>query len=367
MSYAHAGCHGCCHGHSWTSVADSTSGALVDNFWNVDKGFFNLRSNENENSGINYWPQAHAMDVVVDAYVRTGDSRYAAMFDKWFEGIKLQNGEGSGYQNDFYDDEAWVALTMTRLYNVSQDKKYLNVARELYDDIAKGWNTEYAKGGVAWRKSQPWSKNACINGPMSLLAFKLYKATGDRDYADFGLKVYKWLRENLIDLSTGFVADNIDGRTGKVNSWSFTYNQGTAMAAALEAYRYSGTPDYLADARLVAHYGITSPKFVDAASGVMLYEDGNVPGEGDGALFRAVFFRYLYDMATAAEIPAETRAGYVRAMNVSADSLRACTDSRGCLALFHPDWRKVVKPGESGTLNAQVSVCTLMETLGRME
>lgn len=367
MSYAHAGCHGCCHGHSWTSVADSTSGALVDNFWNVDKGFFNLRSNENESSGINYWPQAHAMDVVVDAYVRTGDSRYAAMFDKWFEGIKLQNGEGSGYQNDFYDDEAWVALTMTRLYNVSQDKKYLDVARELYDDIAKGWNTEYAKGGVAWRKSQPWSKNACINGPMSLLAFKLYKATGDRSYAEFGLKVYKWLRENLIDLSTGFVADNIDGRTGKVNPWSFTYNQGTAMAAALEAYRYSGTPDYLADARLVAHYGITSPKFVDAASGVMLYEDGNVPGEGDGALFRAVFFRYLYDMATAAEIPAETRAGYVRAMNVSADSLRACTDSRGCLALFHPDWRKVVKPGESGTLNAQVSVCTLMETLGRME
>ena len=137
MSYAHAGCHGCCHGHSWTSVADSTSGALVDNFWNVDKGFFNLRSNENESSGINYWPQAHAMDVVVDAYVRTGDSRYAAMFDKWFEGIKLQNGEGSGYQNDFYDDEAWVALTMTRLYNVSQDKIYSEPSEFLLDTRCK--------------------------------------------------------------------------------------------------------------------------------------------------------------------------------------------------------------------------------------
>ncbi|MDE6528306.1 MAG: glycosyl hydrolase family 76, partial [Muribaculaceae bacterium] len=107
----------------WAAAADSSTVALINYFWNENSGFFNSTSKNADGRGWNYWPQAHAMDVIIDAYLRTNDSRYSDMFDKWFEGIKLQNDGGNTnvYTNDFYDDEAWIALTMTRLYNVTKN------------------------------------------------------------------------------------------------------------------------------------------------------------------------------------------------------------------------------------------------------
>ena len=32
------------------------------------------------------------MDVMIDAYNRTGDSKYSDLFDKWYVGIKAKNG-----------------------------------------------------------------------------------------------------------------------------------------------------------------------------------------------------------------------------------------------------------------------------------
>lgn len=47
---------------------------------------------------------------------------------------------------------------MVRLYETTQDEKYLNTAKELWGYIEGGWNEEYGDGGVAWRADQPWSK-----------------------------------------------------------------------------------------------------------------------------------------------------------------------------------------------------------------
>lgn len=42
----------------------------------------------------NYWPQAHAMDVLVDAYMRTGKSYYKELFPLWWEGMPKYNFAG---------------------------------------------------------------------------------------------------------------------------------------------------------------------------------------------------------------------------------------------------------------------------------
>ena len=34
-----------------------------------------------------YWPQAHAIDGVTDAFLRTGNERYRSLFAKWFSGM----------------------------------------------------------------------------------------------------------------------------------------------------------------------------------------------------------------------------------------------------------------------------------------
>ena len=59
---------------NWTAAADSSSQSLANGFWNSGSSYFNY--NNSGNTDFHYWPQAHGLDVLVDAYDRTGNSLY---------------------------------------------------------------------------------------------------------------------------------------------------------------------------------------------------------------------------------------------------------------------------------------------------
>ena len=75
----------------WSSRADSSSRSLMSNFWNSTCYYFNESSGA-DSWGNHYWPQAHALDVLVDAYLRSGDNFYRAYFAQWLEGVHRANG-----------------------------------------------------------------------------------------------------------------------------------------------------------------------------------------------------------------------------------------------------------------------------------
>ena len=179
----------------WDAAADSSSVTLIDRFWNTEENYFNY-GNDGSIKDFHYWPQAHAMDVMIDAYNRTGDSKYSDLFDKWYVGIKAKNG--GSYWNNFYDDMEWIALTMIRLYEVTDENKYLETSQEMWNEIKTGWN-DYAGGGIAWTHDRLWSKNACSNGPAALIAARLYRINGNQEDLDWAVNIYKWERENLFN------------------------------------------------------------------------------------------------------------------------------------------------------------------------
>lgn len=50
----------------WNEVADSATNALVEHFWHKDKHYFVYNSDEfDTTTDPGYWPQAHAMDVIL--------------------------------------------------------------------------------------------------------------------------------------------------------------------------------------------------------------------------------------------------------------------------------------------------------------
>ena len=59
----------------WNKMAEGMSQALIDRFWGANfygfdkRYYFNYGSNLSNLTTNHYWPQAHAMDVVVDAYI----------------------------------------------------------------------------------------------------------------------------------------------------------------------------------------------------------------------------------------------------------------------------------------------------------
>ena len=68
----------------WNKMAEGMSRALIDHFWGAkfagypDRYYFNYGSDLSNMATNHYWPQAHAMDVVVDAYLRTSNQYFMA-------------------------------------------------------------------------------------------------------------------------------------------------------------------------------------------------------------------------------------------------------------------------------------------------
>mgnify|MGYP000877793049 CR=1 FL=1 len=331
----------------WAQAANSSTGALIAKFWN-NEGYFNYGSNESD-KGFQYWPNAHAMDVLVDAWERTGDAQYNAYFDKWFAGIKVKNG--GDYYNEFYDDMEWNGLTFLRLYNATKDDKYLSTARELWSDIEKAWNENYADGGLAWKKDMIYSKNACSNGPAAIMAARLYNITKEEKYKEWALKIYEWQKNTLFNRGTGAVYDNINGETGNVDMTALTYNQGTMVGAAVELFHITGDVSFLNDAQKAAYYTIT--KLIDVNSNILRNE-----GDGDNALFKGIFMRYFYILLQEENLNSSYKSLFLNFFNKNAETVWLS----GCFPdtfLFGSAW-STVPVGES-QLTAQASACMLIE------
>lgn len=337
----------------WQKEANNSTVALVNEFWNKDKKFFNTYAGKPDTSAQDwcYWPQAHAMDVIIDAYIRSKNSTWKGYFDAWYEGVKQKSG--GSYFNDFVDDMEWICLTMIRLYEQTGEKKYINTAQSLWNVIKDNWNDEYAGGGIAWKQSQPSSKNACSNGPAGIIAARMYQLNGKKKAdLDWAKKIYDWQTEKLVNPGSGAVYDHIVAETGKGKDWFFTYNQGTYLGMAHELYNLTGEKKYLEMANLAANYCITH--LVDTKNNILKDEGAR----GDGALFKAVFVRYFVKLILEEDLSKSQRERYVDFFNHNAEVLNTLGTTK--TYLYNGHW---ASPGDrySNDLGAQVSGCTMIE------
>jgi predicted alpha-1,6-mannanase (GH76 family) len=335
----------------WNDAADKSLRTLTGSFWNAGEKYFNYDSNGK--ADFHYWPQAHALDVLVDAYLRTGDATLKNYFDQWFEGVKVKNG--NTFRNDYYDDMEWNALAILRTYQATGDVKYKDAALQLWEYIKTGWN-DNAGGGIAWVKGQEYSKNACSNGPACILAARLYREFGDEENKAWAVKIYNWEKTTLFNAANGMVYDNINSETGETNkSWIFTYNQGTFIGSAVELYKIFGEKAYLNDAASAADYATSS--LVD--NSVLKSE-----GSGDGGLFKGIFIRYFADLIRQDRLDAAARKRYLHFLRHNAETLWTQGASKPAI-LYGPNWR--TPPGASAGLTEQLSGAMLIEAAALLQ
>ncbi|OOG16120.1 glycosyl hydrolase family 76 [Sphingobacterium sp. CZ-UAM] len=338
---------------SWAEVATQVSDKMISGFWN-DAGYFNNAINQSD-QGFQYWPNAHAMDVVIDAYLRTKDAKYSAYFSKWFEGVKVKNG--NSYYNVFYDDMEWNALTMLRLYETTKEQKYLDAVLLLWTDITKAWNEQYAGGGLAWRKDMLYSKNACSNGPASILAARLYNLTKNENYLTWAKKIYEWQKATLYNPSSGAVYDNVNGETDAVDLTTLTYNQGTFLGTAVELFKITNDQIYLVDAQKISYYTIT--RCIDVGNNILRDE-----GNGDGALFKGIFIRYFIEYLNLEGIDAAYRAKFEKFL-VNNGKIAWTKGTHLPTLLFGSSWAQ--PPIGNSEISAYASAAMLFEGLARYQ
>ena len=337
--------------YDWDAAADSAVNVLVDRFMDKNTGTFWTIS-DNVDPGLstyNYWPQAHAMDVIVDAYLRIKDSdperagQYEKYMASWHKN-RANNYNGPDYYNAYTDDMEWIVLTLLRMYEATGVQEYFDFARDTYDKwIITRWTDDENEGGIRWSLDAGNSKNACSNGPAAICAMRLYGFTSEQKYLDDAVKIYGWLSENLYNPSTGMVADNMAG--GKVNGGALSYNQGTFMGAAHLLYKATKDSRYLAEAMKAARHQMDSR----STDGIMNAEADKA--NSDNALFKGIFIRYATLMVNDTVFDFRFREELKR--YISQNAITCWSDgidkSEGSDMFFNYDWRSPYT-GENGSL-----------------
>lgn len=361
----------------WNKMADGMAQALVKNFWGAnfegyaDRYYFNYGSNLSNMTTNHYWPQAHAMDVLVDAYMRTGDQQYAYLFPLWWEGAPRFNFAGKmnpkdPWWNVFVDDMEWIALAQIRMFEATGDVKYIQKARQMYDDwIWSTWGPEDEApwyGGITWKTDVDKSKNACSNGPAALIAARLYnffdKANFEggkikNAYLNEAIKIYTWEKNNLFDRETGAVYDNMNKEGAIQKEWIFTYNIGTFLGAAHELYKITDDKQYLDDAVLAAGY------VVDHLSKDGILADAT---SGDGGLFHGIFFRYFVKLVNEETLDRNIRKRFHDYLT----HLATIMVEKGLnhhTMLYAGRWKKAAADDELVELTPHLTGCMLMEAM----
>ncbi|GLL52965.1 alpha-1,6-mannanase [Bacteroides finegoldii] len=209
------------------------------------------------------WPYSGTFSAVNALFEATHDKKYLRLLDKrvlpgleeYFDTQRTPNAYSSYIQtapasDRFYDDNVWLGIDFTDIYQITGEQKYLDKAQLIWKFIESGTDNLLG-GGIYWCEQKKESKNTCSNAPGSVLAFKLFKATNDSVYFKQGKDLYEWTQKNLQDSTDYLYFDNIR-LNGKIGKAKFAYNSGQMMQSAALLYQLTQNPIYLKEAQNVA-------------------------------------------------------------------------------------------------------------------
>lgn len=123
---------------------------------------------------------------------------YEGYFQSWFKNYANNWGSSDSFRNNFTDDMCWIALTLLHMTEATGDEKYYQAAKDLYDKdiITRGW--EDSKGWALPWKGDDKGRNICTNAPGCAVACKLYQKTNDEKYLNDAQTLYEFIITNLM-------------------------------------------------------------------------------------------------------------------------------------------------------------------------
>ena len=215
------------------------------------------------------------------------DSSYLAKCEKVVDGLRyyrrVVDGKFDGYSyfRSFfkdqttsgvaYDDNMWLARDLIGLYELTGQRKYLNLAVEIADYIIQdafvdldpqifrdyGFSVEDGMplGGFYWDDRHD-ALHACSNGPAVQLLAALYRITGNGTYLEHAEKSYNFLQylvrpDGVLHDLMRFNKDSENNITGIIHPDGppYAYNSGSPITGAVELYKATAETKYLDTAK----------------------------------------------------------------------------------------------------------------------
>lgn len=262
---------------AFTSTDADTAMSAFNNAFYTGSGTSYYFKNDTSGGRSGFWTQAELIELVEDAYDRTGSVSYSTQATYLYNGFV--NYYGTDWSSNIYNDDIlWICIASLRLYEITGNTAYRTVAKTNFDMVwARAYDTNL--GGGLWWTTNNTSKNTCVNCPGAIAAYKLYTALGDSTYLNKANSIFTWVKNTLYNNTTGQVYDNIN-ISGVVDQKDYTYNSGTFIGIA----NYLNDTINATKALDFAKNSLT----VGAPGGILLSERAT----SDQGGFKGIFWRY---------------------------------------------------------------------------
>lgn len=354
---------------SWAAAVDSSTTSFVNRYWNTTSHCFN-NTYDGQVAWNDYWPEAHGLDVLVDAYLRTNDNKYKQAIYDWYEGVRQKNWYSNNWENEYYDDMGWHGLAHMRALEATGDTRYEASSRDLWNWIAKGW-TDTDGGGIQWRKDSDVKgdgKGIPANGPAAIIAARRYKKYPDEvveglNDLQWAKRIYDWMKYYRTIISSGRVFENINDTRN-----DYSYDVGTYLGAALELYDITGDKTYWNDALSITNYHITYN--INVTNGVMrdYGEQSDNGGGHDCNLFKGIFVRYFTILIQHPDLSQADKARYVAFLKNNAEYMWIKGTQKFPDIKFSYTWWLTPTETEAwGDLRSAISAATTIEAMALLE
>jgi len=354
---------------NWVAAADSSTTSFVNRYWNTTSHCFN-NTYEGAVTWNDYWPEAHGLDLLIDAYLRTNDAKYKQAIYDWYEGVRKKNWYSDNWENEFYDDMGWHGLAHMRALEVTGDQRYAASSKDLWNWITKGWS-DYQGGGIQWRKGSDQKaedKGIPANGPAAIIAARRYKMDPNETVdglngLEWSKKIYEWMKHNRTIITRGRVFENLNNTEN-----DYSYDVGTYLGAALELYSITNDKTYWEDAIRITKYHIANN--IDKDNGVM--RDHGEQSEGgnghDCNLFKGIFVRYFTILIQHPELSPEDKARFVSFLKKNAEFLWTRGTQKVPDIKFSYTWWRIPPETEIwGDLRSAISGATTIEAMALLQ
>lgn len=149
----------------------------------------------------------------------------------------------------YYDDNGLVCIDYAEAYLNTRNPEFIRKGKEVFEFIISGWDNNLG-GGVYWLEGHKDQKPACSNGMATLAALKLYQATNEQKYLEWGRRFYNWMHSRMRN-PEGIYYNDVK-MDGKPNPTYYTYNTGSMLESAMLLYKFTREDSYLKEAQLVA-------------------------------------------------------------------------------------------------------------------
>jgi predicted alpha-1,6-mannanase (GH76 family) len=239
-----------------------------------------------------WWNGANALTALIQYSQRTGEERYRGVIETTYRQAQRVH---PGFSNEYYDDDGWWALAWIAAFDLTGEQEYLDLARGLFAGMAAGWD-DTCGGGLWWTRGKTY-KNAIPNELFMLIAGRLEQRAADpgRDYLDWGLREWQWLRASGLIGPAGLVNDGLTADCANNGGTTWTYNQGVIIGGLTVLHEITGDDGHLGQAEAIAAAALrdlTVPPGILVEPG----ERATASRDGDRPQFKGIFVRNLYEL-----------------------------------------------------------------------